>query len=239
MENRLPDKQRAATGLVDLMLDVDDDDQGRKLALLLAVVLHLLLITVTLPTMMGEAPQPPPQKPPVRINSWVPAPPPPRASIPMAKQTALEARKIPVPDPRPERLEPAMEPPLELVPQPATSSVPIQLGTPEPPPAPPSLYSRPGFDGVSFPVLLKNTQVLPAYPRLARKVGVTGIVLLEAMVRTDGSVGDVKVLQAPGGHLGFAEAATEAVRQWRYRPGMQNGRPVAVRFTIVLDFKLE
>ncbi len=31
MENRLPDKQRATTGLVDLLLDVDDDDQGRKL----------------------------------------------------------------------------------------------------------------------------------------------------------------------------------------------------------------
>ena len=239
MENRLPDRQRAATGLVDLLLDEEDDDQRRKLAFLLAVVLHLLLITVTLPTMMREAPQSPPRKPPARIKAWVPTVPPLRASIPAAEQTALQARKIPVPDPAPERLEPAREPLPELAPLPVTSSVPIQLGAPEPPPEPPSLYFRPGLDGVSFPVLLKHTQILPDYPRLARVAGVTGIVLLEAMVRTDGSVDDVKVLQTPDGHLGFAEAATEAVRQWRYRPGMQNGRPVAVRFTVVLDFKLE
>ncbi|TDI12370.1 MAG: energy transducer TonB [Acidobacteria bacterium] len=239
MENRLPDKQRAVTGLVDLLLAEEDDDQGRKLALLLAVVVHLLLITVTLPTMMREPLQSPPPKPPVRISAWVPAPPPLRASIPTAQQTALQARKIPVPDPAPERPEPAMEPPLELTPRTAPSSVPIQLGAPQPPPAPPPAIFLPGLDGVSFPVLLKHTQVLPGYPRLARKAGVTGTVLLEAVVRTDGSVGDVKVLQTPGGHLGFAEAATKAVQQWRYRPGMQHGRPVAVRFTIILDFLLE
>ena len=35
------------------------------------------------------------------------------------------------------------------------------------------------------------------------------------------------------------QAALEAVRQWRYLPGKQDGRPVAVRFTIYLDFHLE
>ena len=61
----------------------------------------------------------------------------------------------------------------------------------------------------------------------------------QAVVQADGTVGHVAVLQTPGRGLGFEEAAMEAVRRWRYRPGMQNGRPVAVRFTVLMDFILE
>jgi protein TonB len=227
------------SGLVDLLLDVHDESRTRKLALLVAVSLHLLLITVTFPSIMREPPKRQPQATPVRITSWVPQPPPLRAALPPASQIPLRARRIPVPDPGPEAPEPATEPTLEVADHHLTPSIPVELGEPEPPPSRASLFFRPGLDGVSFPMLLKGSQVLPEYPALARKAGVSGKVLLEAVVRADGSVGDVKVLQSPGANLGFEDVTMEAVRQWRYRPGMQNGRPVAVFFTIVVEFVLE
>jgi protein TonB len=115
----------------------------------------------------------------------------------------------------------------------------IDIGEPVPPPSAAGLPFRPGLDGVSFPVLLESSRVLPVYPEPARRAGVKGTVILEAVVQADGSVGEVQVLRSPGAHLGFDEAARRAVRQWHYRPGMQDGRPVAVRFTVVVEFILE
>jgi protein TonB len=234
-----PDRRERTAGLVDLLLDVEEGRRTHQIALLAALLLHLLVLTVTFPSMMRRAPAAPPTTAPVKVTNWIPQPPPLQAAIPPATQTPLQARRIPVPDPRPEVPEPAMEPVPEFTPRHATPAIEVQLGEPEPPPAPPSLLFRPGMDGVSFPVLLKDTQVLPDYPALARKAGVQGRMVLEAVVQTDGSVGDVQVLQSPGSHLGFEEAAVQAVRQWRYRPGMQNGRPVAVVFTIWMDFDLQ
>ena len=79
-------------------------------------------------------------------------------------------------------------------------------------------------------------QVKPDYPEIARKAKVQGQVILQAVVRKDGTVGDIQVLRSPGSKFGFDEAAIAAVRQWRYKPGLQNGKPVDVYFTIVVDF---
>jgi TonB family protein len=60
-----------------------------------------------------------------------------------------------------------------------------------------------------------RSKVTAQYPRLARKMNLTGTVQLAAVVRPDGTVEEVRVL---GGHPVLAEAASEAVRQWRFRP---------------------
>ena len=60
---------------------------------------------------------------------------------------------------------------------------------------------------------------------------------LEAIIRTDGTVGDVKVIQ--GLEMKCTEAAIEAVRQWRYEPARQNGRIVAQILEVVVHFYLE
>ena len=95
-----------------------------------------------------------------------------------------------------------------------------------------------GFGGVSNPELIPSSKKTPRYPELARRAKVQGKVILQAVVRKDGTVGDVQVLQSPGSKLGFDEAAIEAVRQWRYKPGLQNGKPVDVYFTIIVEFYL-
>jgi protein TonB len=81
--------------------------------------------------------------------------------------------------------------------------------------------------------------VQPKYPEIARKAKVAGRVILQAIVRQDGSVGDIQVLSSPGKSFGFDESAVEALRQWRYKPGLQNGKPVDVYFTVVVEFTLK
>ncbi len=62
--------------------------------------------------------------------------------------------------------------------------------------------------------------------------------ILQAIIHSDGSVGDVEVLRTNRPNMGFEDAAIAAVTQWRYKPALQNGKPVEVYFTVFVDFKL-
>lgn len=62
-------------------------------------------------------------------------------------------------------------------------------------------------------------KVLPAYPEVLRKMGISGTVRLKVTVAADGSVKDIEV---QGGGAIFAEAASKAVHQWRYPAGANN-----------------
>lgn len=77
----------------------------------------------------------------------------------------------------------------------------------------------------------------PAYPEAARKAHREGVVILEAVVERDGTVGAVRLLLDRVG-FGAGEAALSAVRQWRYRPAMFNDRPRAVIMTVTVTFRL-
>ena len=63
--------------------------------------------------------------------------------------------------------------------------------------------------------------------------GVQGIVILEALIEQDGSVGDVRVLRSIAL---LDQAAVEAVRQWRFTPTLLNGQPVEVLMTVTVNF---
>ena len=91
---------------------------------------------------------------------------------------------------------------------------------------------------MTFPVLIPESKVAPDYPELPRKVRIDGRVILEAVIRSDGVVSEVRVLQVRPPDLGFEEAAIGAIRQWRYEPARQHGRPVDVYFTVVVTFEL-
>jgi protein TonB len=95
-----------------------------------------------------------------------------------------------------------------------------------------------GIGGVSNPELIMSTRLQPVYPEIARQAKVSGQVIMQAIIRQDGSVGDIQILRSPGAKFGFDESATEAVRQWRYKPALQSGKPVDVYLTIVVDFTL-
>ena len=96
----------------------------------------------------------------------------------------------------------------------------------------------PGFDPLEMtgdmvrPVLLEK--VAPDYPRVARQAGMGGRVTVRAVIAPDGGVESVEVLSSTNAL--FNEAAIDAVRKWRYRPALMNGRPVRVYFSVVVDF---
>lgn len=74
------------------------------------------------------------------------------------------------------------------------------------------------------------------YPEIARKAGIEGRVFLEFIVDERGRVSNIKVLRSVGG--GLDEAAISAVQKVKFTPGMQRGRPVKVRYTLPITFKL-
>ncbi|MEZ5398486.1 MAG: energy transducer TonB [Bryobacteraceae bacterium] len=87
---------------------------------------------------------------------------------------------------------------------------------------------------VSGPKLIFKHE--PEYSEDARKAKLQGAVQLEIVVGPDGLVHDIRVTYPLG--LGLDEKAVEAVRQWRFKPGMKMGRPVAVRATVEVNFRL-
>ena len=87
--------------------------------------------------------------------------------------------------------------------------------------------------GVSQGLLIKKVQ--PLYPQNALAMHVEGSVELMATITKTGSISTVKVLK---GESLLTRAATDAVRQWKYRPYQLNGEPVEIQTQITINFKL-
>jgi protein TonB len=79
------------------------------------------------------------------------------------------------------------------------------------------------------------TKVTPAYPALAKQARVQGTVSYMATINRDGTIQNLELIS---GHPLLAEAATEAVKQWVYKPTLLNGNPVEVVTQIDVNFTL-
>jgi protein TonB len=91
---------------------------------------------------------------------------------------------------------------------------------------------RPG-SGIDPPQLLR--EVKADFTEDARQRAISGDVVMEIVVRRDGTVGDIRVLQGLGG--GLDERAIEAVRQWRFSPAHRSGEAVDVIVEVAVAFK--
>src|ERR1035441_2307508 len=87
--------------------------------------------------------------------------------------------------------------------------------------------------GVSTGLLIKK--VTPNYPALAKQARIQGHVLLQAEISKDGTIQNLQLIS---GHPMLAPAAIEAVKQWRYKPYLLNGEPVAVETQVDVVFSL-
>lgn len=94
---------------------------------------------------------------------------------------------------------------------------------------------QPG-NGVTTPRLLR--EVKPAYTSDAMRAKVQGTVLLQCIVRPDGSVTDVQILRSLDSVFGLDQEAIKAARQWRFAPGTRMGQAVPVQIVIELTFTL-
>ena len=98
-----------------------------------------------------------------------------------------------------------------------------------------------GFRG-NFQVLGGNVQqamllgqMRPTYPDEAKAQGIQGAVIMEAIMGVNGRIIDTKII---AGHPLLASAATDAIRQWCYRPTLLDGSPVETLSTITVNFIL-
>jgi len=95
---------------------------------------------------------------------------------------------------------------------------------------------KPG-NGITLPVVVR--EVRPDYTAEAKASRIQGAVWLEVVVQDDGKVGEVRVTQSLDDEHGLDKAAVAAAKQWEFKPGTKDGKPVAVAVTIQLTFTLK
>ena len=146
-----------------------------------------------------------------------------------------------------------LEPALAVAPGVDVSALPIGVafGVPGPPSA--GLGKRggigdgdgpgagPGVGGAysigavsTAPVLIHKVD--PEFSEEARRARFNGVVLLRVIIDERGRTTQIEVLRQPG--LGLGERAVASVAQWRFRPGMRDGKAVSVWATVEVNFSL-
>ena len=212
-----------------------DVKRDHYLKLSLCIALYLTLIVIWLPgfslgsrvydvggnpkqTQKRKVLKPPPEKPLEKVET-----------------REMKKKKKPMPDLTPDEPEPVLAP--DPLPEPdLLLTDDWEIGIPDGPPIGDTI-AQVGDTGVEPPVFTKRVQ--PRYPEEAVKVKLQGYVLLQAILRKDGTVDDIKILRGLGkGKFGFEEEATKALQEWEFLPGRVNGKPADVRMNLKIDFIL-
>jgi len=82
----------------------------------------------------------------------------------------------------------------------------------------------------------RNLSINSPYPLLAGQMAIQGSVLLETLIGADGVVEEMRVLSGP---TILVSAAREAVRQWRFKPYLVNGKTVETQARVTVNFKIK
>lgn len=221
-------------GLPAFLLEQEERERGRSLRIgvAAAVALHLALFVVVFPEIQEEPYEVGRQQVHYVVKQVRFQPPAPRQQVEQPKPKQKK-KVIPVPDPTPDDPEPIVTAEIEVPESEELFDLDGVVGIPESPPD-----GRGGALALSGnidpPVKIFSPQ--PLYTEEARRAGIQGIVILEAVVDEDGSVRNVKVLK--GLPMGLDESAVEAVMNWKYEPAKMKGRPVPVYFTFTISFSL-
>jgi protein TonB len=96
----------------------------------------------------------------------------------------------------------------------------------------PQVY-HPG-NGVTLPVVV--SEMKPDYTPEAKAARIQGTVGLDTVVLADGTVGDVTVAKSLDTVNGLDQQAVKAMKQWRFKPGRKDGKPVAVLVAVEMTF---
>jgi len=238
------------------------DKKRMRMALGIALAVHLVFLAVKLPEMTEAQPPEEPEEDVYIVHQvkFRPPPPPPPDEPPPPKPEEPprpEAVKIPIPDPEPQEPEPIVEAPpeppppeppprheevvqiVQQPPRPAPRELPrpdIAVTIPKgPPPAPePTGPIRVGGD-VKAPVKVNAPD--PQYPEAARSARVEGVVIVEAIIDMQGRVKSTKIVKDLP--MGLGDSAQRAVKSWRFKPATLNGKPVEVYYNLTVNFQLD
>ena len=205
--------------------------RGLRLGLLAAVTIHLGVFAITWPTLAETKPEFTPSPPRVcRLVQPVTFEP----SRPIIEVPQLTGQLVPVPGPDRQDPEPIVERVFEVPPTETTYIIAPVLPTP-----PPTITTVPdevdAYIDVDPPSVIHR--VKPRYTGTAKKLGIQGTVVLSLLIDTDGRVADLTVLRSLP--FGLTQNAVEAVRQWLFEPCTFNEKPVRVRYTLTVVFRLE
>ncbi|CAM2067671.1 TonB family protein [Sulfidibacter corallicola] len=222
------------------MMDMafNDANSGKYMRLSICIALYLVLGVIWMPGWSLSASIPHVNQEEVKPQKRKVLKPPPEKPLERVKTQEKKAKKMPMPDMTPDEPEPIVEPD----PPPEPEVLPTddwEIGIPDGPPEPQGdTIARVGQVGVEPPVFTRK--VPPKYPERAVKIKLQGYVILEAILRRDGSVEDIKVLRGLGkGKFGFEEEAKKALERWEFLPGKVNGKAADVRMTLKIDFVLQ
>jgi TonB family protein len=92
---------------------------------------------------------------------------------------------------------------------------------------------RPLPPNVTRPKLIHSE--IPKYPKDAKKAGISGTVVLKAIIAKDGSVKNLEYVSGPEE---LTDAALKSVKKWKYSPTLLNGEPVEMETTISVSFRI-
>ncbi len=223
--------------LESLVQERESDRRRLRLAVLFAVLFHTALLAVTLPdfgTRAFERPSRPRKVFLVQQPRFQP-PPPQKAQAPKPQE---KRKRIPVPDPTPDDPEPIEVPEVNVPEIDLLELGPDVFGIPDRPPGGPGLgESGPVHvtGGISPP--LKIYYPPPRFTEEARQARLQGAVLLQAVIDTEGNVTRLKVLK--GLPLGLTDMAVETAATWKFKPALRDGKPAAVYFHLLINFRLQ
>ena len=122
-----------------------------------------------------------------------------------------------------------VEPTIQTSPRPGAAVSPLVPGTSD------VYLANPGA-GIVPPKPTKSPT--PRYTPEAKRRRIQGDVSLQCVVNTDGRCEDIKIIASLDNVYGLDERAVETARDWRFTPGMLNGKPVKVRINIDFSFNL-
>jgi TonB family protein len=213
-----------------LLADRTRDDAGLRFGLLAAVAVHLIIFSLTWPTLATEEPKATSETRKLFRVSQVKFEPPIRR--PIERPRILDG---PIVSRRPAHYAPEseerQETPLtvEYVPGP----IHVEYFIPPPPDPPTKTVVEAGVD-VEPPRVLRRVE--PTYTETARRFRIEGAVVLSLLIDTEGRVANINVLR--GLPFGLTENAVSAARQWLFEPCTLNGDPVSVRMTLTVRFNI-
>jgi protein TonB len=249
--------------LIDLDTDLERKQQPRRrwLSLPFAVGLHLVaLAAFALGSYWNVGPVPVPSLNvafiDVALPPLPPLPPPsggghPRSAAAPRQQPRKPATAPPVEQPTtvpdaPPTPGPATPTTTDLPPGPRTSDPGPSAPGPSTPGPGPSRDPGPGIDdGPSLPIHLTAEMsrpeplqpIRPLYTEVARRAGLQGTVIVEAVIDEKGRATEIRVLR--GLPMGLDRAAVEAIQRCPFKPAMMAGRPVKVYFNLTVNFTIQ
>ena len=205
-------------------------DHALRAGLLAALAIHLVAFVTTWPTFAKADLAERPRIIAFRLQPFTFVKPP-----PLEPRVTAPPRRIPIPDPDPQGPEPVTLVEPEPVPI-NVSDVAIPFFPEAPPTSEESGAPTVAIAGIDVAPPSALHRVEPRYTETARRIRFEGAVILSLLIDTDGRVVEVTVLRSLP--FGLTESAVEAARQWQFEPCKIDHRPVTVRMTLTVHFRI-